>query len=100
MSREREVRPVNVARALRGERWTMEADSYTTSWPSEWDSLLSASSHRGTTVTCEKCGRPRRESVHPHSVQVHREGDRVVRRDCVGAEVATDDGAKARRCPS
>lgn len=97
MSREREeVRAVH-ARALRGERaWRTEAtrstrearlaDSHTTSWPSEWDSLLPASSHRGTTVACPKCGRPRRESVHPHSVQVHREGDRIVRRDCVGDE--------------
>lgn len=86
------------------------ADSFTTSRPSEWDSVLPATtgkSHRATTssrhpgrvfegtvtyqvaqvVPCEKCGRPRRASVHPHSVLVHREGERTVRRDCVGDEV-------------
>lgn len=83
---------------------------FTTSRPSEWDQLLPATvghSHRSTTssrhpgrafegtvnyeiarvVPCAKCGHPRRDSVHPHSVTLRRVGDRFIRVDCVGQEV-------------
>ncbi len=61
-------------------------DPMTVSRPGDWDAAVLT--FKARVVPCESCGRPRRESPHPHAPRWHRVEGRYVVVDCVGREVA------------